>query len=273
MIQTNFDETELTIFDTETTGLEAESGDRIVELAAVRYKAGKPVASFQTLINPHRPVSEAAFQVNGISSEMLESAPEMKSVMPQFLGFIQNSILCSYNAGFDMAFLNSELRILGGSFPEDMAVVDILRMARRLLPGLERYALWFVAERLGIKTQQKHRALADVELTFQVFSALHKIFASKGSFGLSHFISLFGLNSSLLEDITATKVAKIQEALDLGVNLKIKYFSSSAQISEREVLPRQIKQDKDRSYLIGYCCLRNEERSFRIDSILHVEIV
>ncbi|MCM8800253.1 MAG: WYL domain-containing protein, partial [Candidatus Omnitrophica bacterium] len=66
----------------------------------------------------------------------------------------------------------------------------------------------------------------------------------------------------------------LQEAIDLGLKLKIRYFSSKdAQITEREVIPKQIKQQNDRFYLIGFCLLRNEERSFNIDGILHIEIV
>jgi predicted DNA-binding transcriptional regulator YafY len=77
-----------------------------------------------------------------------------------------------------------------------------------------------------------------------------------------------------LKDIDNQKIASIQEAIDLGVKLKIKYLSSaSATLTERQVIPKEIKQENNRSYLVGYCCLRNEERSFRIDGILHIEII
>ncbi len=270
----NIDEIEFTIFDTETTGLDPESGDRIVEIAGIRIKGKEKIATFQSLVNPGRPISEAAFAVNHITQEMLKDTPKIDEVLPKFLNFMQGSCLCSYNAIFDLGFLNSELKIIGQDLSKDIAVVDILIMAKRLLPGLERYALWFVAEKLGVKIQQEHRAFSDVLLTLEVFSRLNEILNQKGILDFGNLCSLFGLNSSLLEDLNNQKMAKIQEAMELGVKLKIKYLSTSgAEITEREVIAKEIKQDKKRFYLVGHCCLRNEERTFRIDGILYLEIV
>ena len=131
-----------------------------------------------------------------------------------------------------------------------------------------------MAGALGIKTEQRHRALSDVELTLEAFNRLNVILKAKEIFDFSNFFSLFGLTFNLLEDINSQKIAKIQEALGLGVKLKIRYLSnSSAQVTEREVIPKEIRKDKNRLYLVGFCCLRNEERSFRIDGILHLEIL
>ena len=280
----NIDDVELSIFDTETTGLEPESGDRIVEIAGIRFRGKERLAAFQALVNPGRPISSAAFEVNKITPDMLEGAPGIEEVMPKFLDFIQGSCLCSYNAGFDLGFLNNEISLmsfrtgtLGGSgknILKDTIVVDILKMARRIMPGLSRYALWFVAGALGIKTEQKHRAFSDVELTLEVFNRLKEKLQTKGVSDFMNFSGLFALNSEFLDDINNRKIAKIQEAMDLGVKLKIKYLSSSnATVSERDVIPKEIRQERSRGYLVGYCCLRNEERAFRIDGILHLEII
>lgn len=274
MIQREIDEVEFTIFDTETTGLEPESGDRIVEIAAIRFKGKQKIATFQTLINPNRPISESAFQVNNITENMLKDAPTVDKVLPKFLDFIKGSCLSSYNAIFDLGFLNNELRLIKESSLEGVMVVDVLKMAKRLMPDLERFALWFVAQRLGINTQQRHRALADVELTLEVFNRLKEILKTKGVSDFMNLLSLFGLDSQFLLDINNQKISKIQQAIDLGVKLRIRYLSrSDANISERDIIPRQIRQDKNRNYLIGHCYLRNQERTFNIDGILHLEIV
>jgi len=270
----HIDDIEFTIFDTETTGLDPDSGDRIVEIAAIRFKGKERIAFFQKLVNPHREISEAAYNVNHITPKMLEEAQDMKVVMPQFLDFIKGTCLCSYNAGFDTEFLNYELSLLGQRHLNDVIIVDILKMSRRLLPGLERYALWFVAERLGSKIKQAHRALADVEMTLEVFYKLKEIMHLKGITDFTSFTHLFTINPKLLEDINAQKLAQIQEAIDLRVRLKMRYLpTSGGDLSEREVIPKEIRQDNGRSYLVGYCCLRNEERTFRVDSILHLEIL
>ncbi len=268
------DEVEFVIFDTETTGLEPRSGDRIVEIAGIRFKAKERISTFNVLVNPGRAISEAAFAVNKISQDMLKGAPSIEEVIPKLLNFIQGSCLCSYNAGFDLEFISNEFKISNKRFPEDILVVDILKMAKRLLPGLERYALWFVAEKLGFKRKQEHRAFSDVELTWDVFNKLRDILSTKGIYDFTNFSNLFSITAHLLNSVNNQKIAQIQEAIDLGVKLKIRYLSvSGAEVSEREVIPKEIKQDKGKSYLVGYCYLRNEERTFRIDGILHLEII
>lgn len=268
------DEIEFTIFDTETTGLEPKSGDRIVEIAGIRFKGEKNLATFQSLVNPNRPICEPAFRVNRITPDMLKNAPDIRLVMPKFLDFIKDSCLCSYNAGFDLEFLNSELKIIGKEPLKNILIVDILKMAKRLLPGLERYTLMHVTEKLGIKIQQVHRAFSDVELTLEVFNKLKEILKTKGIWDFNNFSNLFAIDPHFLENINAQKIARIQEAIDLGVKIRIKYLSSTgAEVSEREVIPKEIKQKNSRSYLIGYCYLRGEERTFRIDGILHLQIL
>lgn len=273
-VDKTIDEIEFTIFDTETTGLEPASGDRIVEIAAIRFKGKEKIATFESLVNPRREISPAAFEVNQITLEMLKVAPPIEMVAPQFLNFIQDSYLCSYNAGFDLGFLSNELKLIGKNLPPNLVVLDILKMAKRLLPGLQRYCLWFVAEKLGLRQGQSHRALSDVELTLGVFHKLKEILKAKGILDFQNFSCLFSIDPVFLGNINEQKIAQIQEAIDLGVRLKIKYLSSSnAEVTERQVIPKEIKQEKERSYLVGYCCLRNQERSFRIDGILHLEIV
>jgi DNA polymerase III epsilon subunit family exonuclease len=270
----SIDDVEFTIFDTETTGLDPVGGDRIIEIAAFRVKGREVLSTFSTLVNPHRPVSSAAYAVNKISSAMLQGAPDMQAVLPGFIKFIEGSCLCSYNAGFDLGFLNNELRLAQEGQLKGVVVADILKMAKRLLPGFPRHALWFVAEQLGVKIKQEHRALSDVELTFSVFNILKERLSSKGIDDITNFTRLFAMPSEFLSDIHSQTAARIQEAIDLGVKMKIKYLASSnAEVTEREVIPKLIKQDRNTLYLVGYCCLRNQEREFRIDGILHTQVV
>jgi len=269
----DIEDIEFSIFDTETTGLDPRSGDRIVEIAAVRLKGKDKLGEFHSLVNPGRPISEGAYQVNKITAEMLQGAPPIGEVIPGFLEFIKGSCLCSYNAMFDLEFLESELKLAGLDFPEDVLVIDILRMSRKILPRLERYALWFVAEKLAIDFKQEHRALSDVELTLSVFLKLKDLLFDKGIRDLNSFSHLFAVSGRLINDIAEGKLAQIQEAIDLGVKLRIKYLSSSGDITERDVSAEKVICERDVYYLVGHCFLRNDERSFRIDSILDMEIL
>ena len=190
----HIDEVGLTIFDTETTGLYPDSGDRIVELAGLKVKGQQRLAVFDALVNPQRPISPGAFAVNKITPEMLKDAPNIKVVMPKFLDFIQGGCLCSYNAEFDLSFLNNELKLIGLAAINNMVVLDVLTMAKKLMPGLARYALWFVADKLEVKLTQEHRALSDVEMTWEVFTKLKIICQEKGITDFADFSGLFASN-------------------------------------------------------------------------------
>ena len=269
----NIDEIEFTIFDTETTGLNPLSGDRIVELAGLRVKGLSRLAEFDALVNPSRLISPGAFAVNKITPEMLKDAPGIEKVMPNFLEFIQGSCLCSYNAEFDLNFLNNELKLLGYPVLVDFVVFDILTMAKKLLPGLARYALWFVAQELGVKLTQVHRAFSDVEMTWEVFNKLKIICQQKGIIGFTNFSNLFAFNPALLESSNLEKTVLIQKCIQAKGTLKLCYVSTqNGQVSLREVIPQEIKQDNRYRYLIGYCCLKKEQRTFRLDNILSIEI-
>lgn len=265
---------EFVIFDTETTGLSAASGDRIVELAAIRCRGEQALGTFESLINPCRPVSAGAYNVNHISDDMLKDAPTADKVLPRFLDFISDSCVCSYNAPFDMSFLAQELKLSGLSMEPETVVIDILAMARKLLPGRERYSLCSVAESCGIGRSQEHRALADVVMTREVFDRLMAVLRSKGVRSFGGFVNLFSLDSKLLQGLRSEKVSQIRQAIDLGARVKIQYFSGThASLSEREIVPARIVQENRTMYLVGFCSLRQQERTFRIDHILNIEMV
>jgi DNA polymerase III epsilon subunit family exonuclease len=267
----NIEEVEFVIFDTETTGLDPGSGDRIVEIAAMRFKSLEKLGQFQSLINPGRQISPQAFEVNRISPDMLADSPKAEEVLPGFLDFIKGSCLCSYNLPFDLGFLNNELKLAKLSTLENFTLIDILAMSRKLLPKLQRHALCSVAYSLGIESKQEHRALADVELTWEVFKQLRAKLQEKGVGGFRDFLHLFGMSKGAANSINEQKIAKIEEAIEQGLKLRIKYFSrSTSVVSEREVLPKEIKIEQKQAYLVGLCFLRNEERTFRIDNILDI---
>ncbi|MFC1658769.1 exonuclease domain-containing protein [Candidatus Omnitrophota bacterium] len=270
----DINEIEFTIFDLETTGLNPQSGDRIIEIAAIRLKGKHRLGTLHSLVNPgSREVSLEAFAVNQIDGKMLKDAPDIAVIMPKFLDFIADSCLVAYNAPFDLGFLLSELRLIKGELPAQLQIADILAMAKRMLPGLERYPLWFVARHFGINNIQQHRALADVELTEKVFRHLSSMLVKKGVVDFRQFIGLFGLSCQLLNDINNAKMAQIQRALDIRASLKIRYLSgASAEITEREVIPRAVTQERNQVYLVAFCNLRNQERTFRIDNILDLQI-
>jgi predicted DNA-binding transcriptional regulator YafY len=110
-------------------------------------------------------------------------------------------------------------------------------------------------------------------MTWDVFSKLKIISQQKGISGFDNFTNLFGFNPDLLKSTNFEKTALIQKCIQAKGTLRLKYISSqNGQITLRQVIPRAIKQDNKYGYLVGYCCLKKEERTFRLDNILSLEI-
>ena len=163
---------EFVVFDVETTGLSPNTGDRIVEIAALKVKNFKILDRFETLVNPQREISYGAFMVNGITQAMVEEAPTAREILPSVSKFFKNSYLIGHNINFDLGFLYNEFNLVGSPAPDYQAIIDTVQMSRKLLPSLARHSLSSVSYALGIVESQRHRAMADVEMTCQVFYQL-----------------------------------------------------------------------------------------------------
>ncbi len=274
MLKKKLNQIKFVLFDVETTGLDPFSGDRIVEIAAKKFVNLKEIDSFSSLVNPQRPISYGAYMVNHISEEMLEGAPESAEVLKKCYSFLKGSCLMGYNVNFDLGFLNNELSFIKKELPEHLPIADILKMSRMLLPQLGRYSLLNVSQFLGIDNEQSHRASADVDLTFGVFRRFWEILQEKGVDNFPNFLHMFGVNTKLHSILSNAKLAEIQEAIDLSRNINIKYFSSSsASVTERQVTPKEILKENNKDFLKGYCHLRKEERSFRVDRIIELNLL
>lgn len=163
-----------TIFDVETTGLNPERGDRIIEIAGVRVEDGRIQEEklFLSLVNPHMPIPAEAGYIHGITEVEVKKAPPIEEVLPQFLAFAGDSILVAHNAEFDRAFLEAEKEGCWGfiDIPECLCT---LTLSRAVDAHAYRHTLEAVAERYGIPLPGRlHRAAADVHVTAQVFLAL-----------------------------------------------------------------------------------------------------
>jgi len=266
-------EVEFVIFDVETTGLEAKNGDKICEIGALRVKADKELGRFHSLINPQKRISLEAYNVNHISDDMVRDAPKSDVVLPKFLDFAKGSCLTGYNVGFDISFLNNELGGINKRVDPNMPIVDLLQMARQLYRDLPSYSLKNFSNYLGLGIAQEHRAMEDVELTFGVFKLLLKKLISSKMLRLHQVHNLFGRNFDLINDANSYKIAQIMRAIDLGVGLKINYFTStSGEVTTRVVNPQEVYQERGQKYLSGFCHLRKEKRNFRLEGILDMEM-
>lgn len=162
------------ILDTETTGLDPATGDRLVEIACVETLNTVPSGeNFHVYIDPQRDVPDEAFRVHGLSTEFLKGKPLFEQVAEDFLTFIGDAQLVIHNAEFDMRFINAELQRCGRPpIPMDR-VIDTLAMARRKHPGSPA-SLDALCSRYRIDNSRrvKHGALLDAELLAEVYAEL-----------------------------------------------------------------------------------------------------
>jgi len=162
------------VFDTETTGLNPLTGDRIVEIGCVemvnRVETGR---HFHAYFNPERDMPFEAQEVHGLSNLFLSDKPRFAETVEELLAFIEDSPLVAHNAGFDFGFLNFELERCGRPAVGMSRMVDTLTLARSRHPGAK-HSLDALCVRFGIERSHrvKHGALLDAQLLAQVYVEL-----------------------------------------------------------------------------------------------------
>ena len=157
--------------DTETTGLSAKDGDRIVEIACIETKDLIPTNKvFHKILNPQTKVSPEAFKVHGFSDDFLKTKEKFDEVVEDFLEFIKNKKLIIHNAPFDIGFLNTELRRANKKILDLKNVEDSLSLARSKFPASSN-SLDNLCKRFNIDLSRrtKHNALLDCELLREVY--------------------------------------------------------------------------------------------------------
>lgn len=162
------------IFDTETTGLDPATGDRMVEIGCIemvnRVVTG---ATYHAYFNPERDMPAEAQKVHGLSAQFLSDKPLFRDTVDDLLAFLGNAPLVAHNAQFDFGFLNAELTACGLAIVGDDRMVDTLAIARRRHPGAK-HSLDALCSRYGVDRSHRvlHGALLDAELLAQVYVEL-----------------------------------------------------------------------------------------------------
>jgi DNA polymerase-3 subunit epsilon len=159
--------------DTETTGLYAESGDRVIEIGCVELVNRKLTGNnLHFYLNPGRDSHEEALRIHGITTEFLRDKPKFSMVVDELLAYVQDAEIIIHNANFDLGFLNKEMELLGRPRFKDhvSGVIDTLVMAKEMFPG-KRNNLNALCDRLGVDNSGRtlHGALLDAELLADVY--------------------------------------------------------------------------------------------------------
>ncbi len=165
------------VLDTETTGLEAAEGHRIIEIGCIEILDRRITRnSYHQYLNPEREIDAGAQEVHGISNRELANKPRFAEVAADFLKFVEGAELVIHNAAFDVGFINNELKLMGNQVSDIAsvcAVRDTLEMARRQHPG-QKNSLDALCKRYNVDNsgREYHVALLDAQLLAEVYLAM-----------------------------------------------------------------------------------------------------
>lgn len=165
------------VLDTETTGLEAQDGHRIIEIGCVELLNRRLTPNrFHYYLNPDRQIDQGAIEVHGISNESLLDKPRFHDIADDLLGYLQGAELIIHNAPFDVGFIDAEFKRLNARWQgiaSHCRITDTLQMARRLHPG-QKNNLDALCKRYTVDNSQRelHGALLDAEILAEVYLAM-----------------------------------------------------------------------------------------------------
>ena len=172
------------VFDTETTGLRPEAGDRVISIAGVRVQGGRVMpggTSSMRSIDPGRAIPPESVKFHGITDSMVAGAPVVEVVLPAFLRFVGGAVLVGHEASFDLRFLEPEARRLAlSSLTSGRPVLDTRLLARALHGPAADHSLEALALRLGVEVRGRHSALGDALTTAEIFVRLVALLKKRG---------------------------------------------------------------------------------------------
>lgn len=182
------------VVDLETTGGGPGRGDTIIEIGAVKVAGGRVVDTFESLVDPGRPLPGFITRLTGISDEMLAGRPAIGTVLPEFAEFADEHVMVAHNARFDRGFLDAAWREILGR-PVTSNFLCTLRLARRLLPGARRRSLDALAGEFGIPVVDRHRALGDARITAEVLFRFLETLPTRGVLRVAEALDYQGMAS------------------------------------------------------------------------------
>ncbi len=177
-------EVSFVVFDLETTGLHPEHGDQIIEIGAFKINEGFKLSRepFHSLVKTDRDISETSSNLHGITTNDLKNAPDICTVLYDFIDFSRGSVLVAHKASKDIAFLRSAMReyLIDADFS---FVIDTIKLSQKLYPEFKYHNLDYLIEKHRIQINSKfkrHRALYDAEATAKIFvRMIKKIFSER----------------------------------------------------------------------------------------------
>lgn len=249
-------EDEFVVFDIETTGF-SPIKNKIIEIGAVKIKAGKEIDRFSTFINPDVPIPFDIEKLTGIRDEMVITADRVETVLPKFLEFCGNAVMVAHNASFDMSFIKHNAELQGRT--QDFTIIDTVSLARILLPSLNRYKLDTVAKALGVSLENHHRAVDDAAATAQIFIKFLTMLKEQEVTNLDEVNNFGKMSEDAIKKMPTYHVILLARN-DVGrVNLyKLISLSHIKYFHKRPRIPKSLLNSCREGLLVGSACEAGE---------------
>ena len=248
-------EDEMVVFDIETTGLSAKS-DAITEIGAVKISRGQVVDTFDTFVNPERPIPPEITELTSITDEMVADAPTTAEALESFFAFVGDRMLIAHNASFDCGFIRAAADACGMSFPN--TYLDTLCLSRFVNPELRQHKLNLLAEHYGLGDFHHHRAEDDARMLAEIF--FHMIEQLKKE-GVSDFATLGEAMSEKADPLKLTpRHAVIFAKNQVGLKNLYRLISASYLDYFRRFprIPRSLLEQHREGLIVGSACEAGE---------------
>ncbi len=249
-------QTDFVVFDLETTGFSPVK-NRIIEIGAVKIQNGVITDRFSTFVNPKEPIPFSIEKLTGIQDAMVMGAPDILTVLPQFLAFCGDSVLVAHNAAFDVSFITAQAKNQGIDYKP--TYIDTVGMARALLPQISRYKLDNVAKHLGISLEHHHRAVDDAECAAIIFLALLERLKQNGVSTLEQMAQATAANEQVIKKLPTYHIVLLAATEQGRINLyRIISDSHIRYFARRPRIPRSELQKYREGLIIGSACEAGE---------------
>ena len=242
------DEEEFVVFDIETTGLNSHT-NKIIEIGAVKIKAGRIIDRYSQLINPGISIPHHITEITSITNEQVANQPKIDEVIGKFVDFIGDAVLVAHNAPFDMGFIKRDIKEYLNIDLEN-SVIDTLQMARDLFPDFKKYGLGDLNKSLGLALEKHHRAVDDSQATANMFIIFLEKYKEKGIEYLKDINKGFEVNIKKQSLKNIMVQVKTQEGLKNMYKLvsegHIKYFGN-----KKARIPKSVLKENREGLIVG----------------------